>query len=375
MIERFKTYFKRLEGLSTEELDRSAETLVRAEKQNTALVIAHIAEMSRRKGQLERGYSNLFEYCTRRLHLSEGSVALRIQVANVSRRFPQILVALFENRVSLTVAGLLAPVLTESNVEKLLADCAGMSKREAEEYLVALRPKPVFEPSIRKTPSRPQEDLWACTSPHTTPPVKEATTPRPALRTSPTILEPARPDQFNFRFAAGRKFKEKFDRLAEVLGVANPLQHMAEILEQALDIALDKKDLKRKRARRLEREAKRSGATVTEKSRPDEIFSRGQKAGSRYIPSEVRERIHERAGHQCEYQAPDGTRCRSRTELEIEHQRPYALYRSNEERFLRLYCRAHNRLSAERVFAMAFIQEKIDASRRKRSSNGQPDSS
>ncbi len=149
MKERFERCFETLEDLSTEELDHSADTLVRAEKRNVALVIAHIAEMSRRKGHLERGYKNLFEYCTRRLHLSEGSVALRIQVANVSRRFPQILVALAENRMSVTVAGLLAPVLTESNVEKLLGDCAAMTKREAEGYLVALRPKPVFSSSIR----------------------------------------------------------------------------------------------------------------------------------------------------------------------------------------------------------------------------------
>ena len=134
MIEKVKTYFERLESLSTEELDHSTEKLVRAEKRNAALVIAHIAEMSRRRGYLERGYKSLFDYCLRRLHLSEGSVALRIQVANVSRRFPQILVALAENRMSLTVAGLLSPVLTESNVDKLLADCAGITKREAEEY-------------------------------------------------------------------------------------------------------------------------------------------------------------------------------------------------------------------------------------------------
>ncbi len=107
MKERFERYFETLEGLSTVELDGSAEKLVRAEKRNVALVIALIAEMSRRKGHLECGYKNLFEYCTRRLQLSEGSVALRIQVANVSRRFPQILVALAENRMSLTVAGLL----------------------------------------------------------------------------------------------------------------------------------------------------------------------------------------------------------------------------------------------------------------------------
>ncbi len=259
MIERFKTYCETLEGLSTEELDRSADKLVRAEKRNVALVLAHIAEMSRRKGHLERGYKNLFGYCTRRLHLSEGSVALRIQVANVSRRFPQILVALAENRMSLTVAGL--------------------------------------------------------------------------------------------------------------------LQHMAEIMEQALDIALDKKDLKRKRARRLQREAKRSGEAPRKKSCPDKISAEEQKANSRYIPSEVRERVHDRAGHQCEFRALNGTRCRSRTALEIEHQRPFALHRSHDERFLRLHCRPHNRLSAERVFGVAFIQEKIDASRRKPSPTGRADSS
>src|SRR3972149_7028836 len=185
-----KTYFETLEGLSTEELDRSAEKLVRAEKRNLALVIAHIAEMSRRKGQLERGYKNLFEYCTRRLHLSEGSVALRIQVANVSRRFPQILVALAENRMSLTVAGLLAPVLTESNVEKLLFDCTGMTKREVEEYLVAFRPKPVFAPSIRKAPSPPALISPPAALPTPPQPAPQATMPRPVPRASPSILEP-----------------------------------------------------------------------------------------------------------------------------------------------------------------------------------------
>ena len=123
---------------------------------------------------------------------------------------------------------------------------------------------------------------------------------------------------------------------------------MAEITEQALDIALDKKDVKRKRARRLEREAKRSGEIPSKKSRPDEIFAREEveKAKSRYIPSEVRERVHERAAHQCEFRSQDGTRCRSRTGLEIEHKLPFALHRSHD------------------VFGAAFIQEKIDASRR-----------
>ena len=76
MVKRFKAYFETLEGLSTEALAQSAEKLVRAEKRNVALLSVHIAEMSRRKAALERGYKNLFSYCVTVLNLSEGSVAL-----------------------------------------------------------------------------------------------------------------------------------------------------------------------------------------------------------------------------------------------------------------------------------------------------------
>ena len=152
MIEKFKSYFKKLEGLSRDELVRSAGKLVVAENGNIAKLIAHLAEMSTRKTALELGYKSLYDYCIRGLNLSEGAVPARIHVANVSRRFPQLLVALAECRVSLTVAALLTPHLTEDNVDDLISDCAGKTRKETEEYVVAFRPKPVFEPSIRKRP-------------------------------------------------------------------------------------------------------------------------------------------------------------------------------------------------------------------------------
>ncbi len=175
----------------------------------------------------------------------------RIHVANVSRRFPQLLVALAETRISLTVASLLAAHVSENNVDKLISDCAGMTRKETEEYLVTLRPKPVFEPSIRRRPQPapppPQPEKPTPSAP--TPPLDA--TPQ---KSSPTILQPAKPDQFNFRFSADRDFKDKFERLAEVLGVENAQKHMADILEKALDIALEKKDPKKKLERRKKRE-------------------------------------------------------------------------------------------------------------------------
>ena len=273
MLERFKNYFGKLERLSDGELDRpafalrasarpsrslgvgwSAEKLVCAEKQNVAQLIAHIAEMSSRKVALELGYKSTFHYCVERLRLSTGSVASRIHVANVSIRFPQLLVALAENRISLTVAGLLAPHLSEDNVDKLLADCAGMTKKEVLEYLVRIEPKPVFEPSIRRRPPRPLPVEAAPTERPTTPPRELTMRTQQLSPSSPNILQPAQPTAFNFRFSANRSFKEKFERLAEVMGVENAQKHMAEILEQALDVALDKKDPKRKFERRKARQ-------------------------------------------------------------------------------------------------------------------------
>ena len=252
MVEKFKRYFKKLEDFSRDELIRSAAKLVVAENGNIAKLIAHLAEMSTRKTALELGYKSLYDYGIRCLNLSEGAVTARIHVANVSRRFPQLLAALAESRVSLTVAALLAPHLTEENVDGLISDCAGKTRRETEEYIVAFRLKPVFEPSIRKRPEPPKkgtqvEPLSSSPSPRPTPPVEKS-------KSSPTILQPAQPAIFNLRFSANGDFRDKFERLAEVLGVDNAQAHMADILEKAIDIALEKKDPKKKLERRRKRQ-------------------------------------------------------------------------------------------------------------------------
>ena len=396
MGETFKAYFARLEGLSAEELDRSAVKLTLAEDRHVAAVIAHIAEISRRKVDLERGFQNLFDYCVRRLGLSEGSVALRIQVAYVARRFPQALACLAEGKIRLSVLGRLAPHLRAENVEKLLLDCAGMTKRAVEEYLVAWSPKPVFEPSIRKLPVAKMSGRSQGEGPRSTPRAEEkdgtallvlaqSPGPPPPLATRPALLsliEPARSDVYNFRFAAGKGLKEKLVRLAEVLGIENPDRHLAEIVERALDLALEKKDPQQKHERRLERERQRTfsaaescpgkisdkAAEIADKAREISAKEISDKncvpAESRYIAAEVRERVLERVGYQCQYTSPQGTRCTSRTGLEIEHAKPFAIFRSHDERFLLAYCPRHNLWSAEEVFGVEHIQGKIEQENR-----------
>ena len=92
---------------------------------------------------------------------------------------------------------------------------------------------------------------------------------------------------------------------------------------------------------------------------------------ARAVSPEVRERVLERAGHRCEYRGPDGSRCTSRTGLQIEHTRPFAVYRSHDERFLKAFCPAHNLFAAERFYGREFIRRKIAAGRRERSGRQQ----
>jgi hypothetical protein len=77
----------------------------------------------------------------------------------------------------------------------------------------------------------------------------------------------------------------------------------------------------------------------------------------------VRERVLERAGYLCEFRGPDGTQCTSRTGLEIEHVKPFAIFRDHDERFLEALCPGHNRYRAERVYGTEFIRRKIEERR------------
>lgn len=371
---RIDAYFAKLKVLSTSELARSAEELVTSERQHVALLIAHLAEFSERKIHLELGYKNLFDYCVRHLLLSEGSVWMRIQVANVSSRFPQILEALAEGKISLSVAGLLASRLTEENVEELLSRSEGKTKREAEELLASLAPRPTVKPSIRKRPCVRGSAEQSATQKETSgdPGFELVAALNADVPERNGKLEPAAEEALNFRFSANQGFREKLTRLGEVLGVHDPERNMAEVFERAMEFTLQRKDFQRKLERRKKREAQR-------KPRPAEVAAAAETAGaacrpelerreasprqrSRYIPSAARERALERATYRCEYRATDGTRCRERTSLEIDHVQLFGKGGGGDEDNLRVLCRGHNRLLAEGAYGADVIERRIKES-------------
>ncbi len=115
--------------LSDEEVLEQVKLLAHRERELTAALIVHLAELDARRLYLAEGYSSLFTYCTQVLPLSEHAAYGRIEAARAARKFPVLLELLADGRVTLTTVGLLAAHLTPENHRGVLDAARHKSKR------------------------------------------------------------------------------------------------------------------------------------------------------------------------------------------------------------------------------------------------------
>jgi len=172
-----------LTRLSDAELVARVKSLVARERDATAHLVAHLAEMDTRDVHLRAGYESLYAYCRDLLGLSEGESYNRIEVARAARRFPIILEMLAAGAVNLTAARLLAPHLTPANHREVLDSARGKKKREIEEIVARLSPRPDVAASVRRLPAL---------GPQAFPPAEAPVAPA-ASATDPATSDPAVP--------------------------------------------------------------------------------------------------------------------------------------------------------------------------------------
>src|SRR3990172_5758753 len=143
-----------LESLSDDDLLRRLSELLSQSRRVESDLISHIAEVDERRLYARQASSSMFAYCTEVLNLSEHEAYQRITAARASRKYPMLLEMLRDGRLHLSGIGKLAPHLREESCEMLLARAAYKTKRQIEELLVELSPKPDVPSVIRKLPDR-----------------------------------------------------------------------------------------------------------------------------------------------------------------------------------------------------------------------------
>lgn len=330
--------------LSDEALVARVKHLAARERHVTAVLIAHLAELDKRRLYLAEGYSSLFTYCTQVLHLSEHAAYGRIEAARAVGRFPVLLEMLEEGSVTLTTVGLLAAHLTRANHRDLLAEARHKSKRQVEELVARLRPQPPVPASVRRlpTPSHPSasptalHDAAASLRPtghaqgDASPDLQTlAITPPPAR---PAVIAPLAPQRYKVQFTASADTYEKLRLAQDLLRHQIPDGDPAKIFDRALTVLLQ--------------ELAKQKIAATDRPRG----SRGPAPGSRHIPAEVKRAVWLRDGGQCAFVGRTGRRCTEQGFLEFHHVTPYAAGGEPSAENIQLRCRAHNGYEAELAF-------------------------
>ena len=107
-----------------------------------ATLIAYLVEVDERRLDRVHACSSMWDFCTRKLGMSEGEAHRRIAAARIVRRFPQALGYIERGDVHLCALYALRKYVTIDNVDELLREASGKSTREAEKMVAARFPRP-----------------------------------------------------------------------------------------------------------------------------------------------------------------------------------------------------------------------------------------
>lgn len=353
--------------LANHVLIRDLHSLVAQDRASTAILLAHIAEVDRRRLYAEAGYSSMFEYGIKVLDFSEDVAGKRITAARVARRFPHVFEAVRDGRLHVSGLCVLSKPLKGLRREpaiELLACAEHKTREEIREMLAERFPQPDLVSSVRARPEPPTNCVLSSHAPGRVEVPKTSGAPgesakeegrgvassvsRDAGTESAAIVidqppsgrtTPLSPGRFGLQLTMSAETRGKLGRAQELLGQTVARGDLAEVFDRALDALIEK----------LER--RRFGATnATRQVRPAK--------NARHIPAGVRRAVRARDGERCTFSSDAGRRCEERAGLEFDHIIPVARGGESTVANLRLRCHAHNQLEAERAFGAAFMQAK-----------------
>jgi hypothetical protein len=326
-----------LTRLSDAELVARVRSLVARERDATAHLVAHLAELDTRDVHLREGYDSLYVYCRDALGLSEWEAYNRIEVARAARRFPVVLEMLAAGAIHLTAARLLAPHLTPANHRDVLDSARGRKKREIEEIVARLSPRPDVVASVRKLPTllpafpaveapvapgASAMDPAASDPAVLVPPATGLTAERSAVPRA--VVTPLSPDRYKLQLTIGGDTLEKLRLAKDMLSHAIPSGDDAAVLDRALTALLV--DL-----------AKTKFADTRKPRR-----SRARDPRARDASAAVKRAVWVRDLGRCRFIGPTGHRCNERRFVEFHHVDPYALGGEATVEKIELRCRRHN---------------------------------
>jgi hypothetical protein len=145
---------KDLRAVPDDDLLAELARLVGNRHRVTAGMLLHLGEVEERRLHLRAAFSSMFEFCVRKLGMSEGEAYRHLVAARLSLRFPLVIDLVETGKIHLSGLALLRDYLTPQNNAELLEQAAGKTTRAIEVLIAARFPKPDARDLIRRLPSQ-----------------------------------------------------------------------------------------------------------------------------------------------------------------------------------------------------------------------------
>ena len=359
----------------------------RSIRRQSAGFLRLLAELDRRQLYRAAGFPSAHQFCIERMGMSEDQAFKHLRAARAGRRFPIVFDMLADGRTNVSAITILSKHLTRNHGEALLRDSAGMTNAQVRRLLAARFPQPDV-PTVMfalVTPAAAETRLSADVSEMTcklavrpveaTNPLQDneriaelptsaieiaSTPPVPALPY--TRVAPLSPASYALQCTLSAAVHAKLREVQDLLGPRISPSDISQVLDLALDALLEQLDRTRKAALRRPEPEPHVDTDMRDEA-PAEAQPEPVPANARRVPASVRRAVWARDGGGCQFVSATGHRCGSRSGVELDHIRPVALGGASTLGNLRLLCRAHNQLEAERRLGREFMLAKRGARR------------
>ncbi len=358
-------------GISNHELLSSLKSLIGQETRITIAVLKHIAEVEERRLYLEEGYSSMYSYLREKFNYSESSAWRRLTAARALRQFPQVCESLACRAINLSTLCQIAKSLTCANCEELLTAVKGKSKDEVSRILVELALPAPGVPSVQIAKAKRDKVKLLAVQKNAPKAVVPDLFSWNRNDESDQNVDEAIPEEhaefvYKIEFIADSELYSKIQKVRCLLSSRYPQgATTAEILNELAESYLLNSDKAMPRRKVVDEgasvgseshsQSSNTTSVIATKPTTSEIPKVSKK--SRYISKEVRDHVYARDGGCCSFVGRTGRKCGSVWDIEIDHIVPFAAGGTNEPSNLRLLCRAHNQMHAERVFGREFMEQ------------------
>ena len=335
--------------LDADVLLRETTEFTKQERWVTAQLLVRLAAVEKRELFAPCGYSSMWEYCLGELEMSEDAASRRLWAARKCREFPALFDALADGRIYLTAVHTLATHLRSDNADELIAAATGRSKSQLREWLACRFPSPAVPTVISPVPSTAvhqpvtpmsmlalpepaecKENLHALARVSVPSSAPNPTIPQVPLRDRAHV-DPLNAEQVKVQFTMSRQALAKMKHAMDLLGPAVAHNDVAALFEKLLDMAIPALE--------------KNKFAATERPRAPRATTT---ANPRTIPAHVKRDVWKRDGGRCTFKSATGRRCECTRGLEFDHVTPVALGGQATTENVRLLCRKHNQLEAER---------------------------